>query len=507
MRRIILPTVILLPLLLLIVFWLGSSYYCGLQAERHFRELAGQLAQDNPNLHLTVDSYQRGILHSRMNLTARLDLPAGTPPAPGQDPKTAPRSVALRTALEVDHGPVGLHRPAEQPLTSPVLASWSMTDLQPAEGQPPLPKEAQLLWAAIMGHGHGVLGMDGSTTSWLDIQAQDVPLPDEHGQQAGTCSLKPGKLVVTTDAGLARLHVHGRLEGLEVTTPGGSAAVRGISPSYDATKSNSGLFLGSMVLGVETAEFHAKGTQGGDVVLRGAAFKGSSSETLGLINVPMRLDIASIEAQGRKAGPAVLDMTLANLDAASLVRLQELSRSMQPEALAAETAGNAAAGQEALQAQLQTLLPRLQALGTAMAAKSPSFRINELSLTMPEGRANFTMDLSLAGDKLGATATAEDYLMAVNAQGRLTMAQPLAMELAVQLLTQQLAAEGISGAEVLAGQVAGNTLASILDQGLMRREGQDLVVDLAFRQGQASLNGQLIDLPIGAGADDEEEGQ
>ena len=195
----------------------------------------------------------------------------------------------------------------------------------------------------------------------------------------------------------------------------------------------------------------------------------------GFVDSSARIEIASLHAGAGRFAPMVLDLDLTHLDIPAYVALTRALQNAQRDAppgtppLAAARLSMAA-----LQPPLMMLL-----------ARQPMLQLKQLRIGMPQGALQGSGEISLA-PPAGTVPTPQTLLLALRAHFTLSAPQPLALYLA----TERAAKTGAPPAQQ--GAMAQQMLQQFVQQGLLRRQAGDYVLDLSVDKGAVQLNGRTI---------------
>ncbi len=200
---------------------------------------------------------------------------------------------------------------------------------------------------------------------------------------------------------------------------------------------------------------------------------GAAIGTPGFVDSSAHIEIAALRAGAGRFAPMVLDLDLTHLDIPAYVALTRALQKAQRDAppgtppLAAARLSMAA-----LQPPLMMLL-----------ARQPMLQLKQLRIGMPQGALQGSGEISLAP---GPVPTPQTLLPALRAHFTLSAPQTLALYLA----TERAAKTGAPPAQQ--GAMAQQMLQQFVQQGLLRRQAGDYVLDLNLDKGAVQLNGRTI---------------
>ncbi len=205
----------------------------------------------------------------------------------------------------------------------------------------------------------------------------------------------------------------------------------------------------------------------------------------GLFHSTVKTTLDKVLANGVKYGPGEIEISLKNLDAEVLARINNEAQRMQQ--------GSEAERQQAM----LTLLPELPKL----FSKGAVFEMPKMFMVMPEGRieGNFTISLPKGDD-----ANPFQMMQKVTGQGHFKVPAVIVKQIMTQTFRQQLANQQVippnpadpnasvapaPDYNMMAMQKTDAQLNAMVQNGVLTLDGQDYVIDFALNQGQLSVNG------------------
>ena len=195
----------------------------------------------------------------------------------------------------------------------------------------------------------------------------------------------------------------------------------------------------------------------------------------GFVDSSARIEIASLRAGAGRFAPMVLDLDLTHLDIPAYVALMRALQKAQRDA---------PPGTPPL-AAARLSMAALQPLLMALLARQPMLQLKQLRIGMPQGALQGSGEISLA-PPAGTVPTPQTLLPALRAHFTLSAPQTLALYLA----TEHAAKAGAPPAQQ--GAMAQQMLQQFVQQGLLRRQAGDYVLDLSVDKGAVQLNGRTI---------------
>lgn len=173
------------------------------------------------------------------------------------------------------------------------------------------------------------------------------------------------------------------LNGMSFVKENLNAVLSKLTSEYDLHKTPEGLFLGSANLSLPS--FIAK--QGTEVMLEVSNFVAHSKSDVhaGLFDSYLDSSIDKLITNNKTYGPGFLKVSLKNLDAQVLARINQQANTLQQDP------------NQDRQKTLLALLPELPKL----VSKGATFEISEVSFVMPEGKVEGNLFIALPNGELG----------------------------------------------------------------------------------------------------------
>lgn len=448
---------LVVAVLLLIVLGLAAApYWFGMQAEKVYEARLGALSKEG--VAVSDTSYHRGWLSSTAKATL---LYPGVP-------------VTFVTTHEISHGPLPFAHwlkgdfamtPTMALIHSNVVAQLAVEKL-PAFTLPPIDATTQV-------------GFDGVANTTWQIAAGRRTLPQGFEASWQTVS---GTARTSADGLRGRSTFKTPEIRLKLGAVGGT--IKGIDVNTDTRRAANGLPLSDSVVHIEhvTAPL---------VDIDGFQLNTGANEGPGTIDVSVDYRVRAIKVVTASYGPAELKLNFRRLDTDALLKFNRAMSAAYRKKLPPE------------QMNMVMMGHVMQALA-AMGKRNPEIEIKRLGFTTPDGdveaQGGFTLDgrnvdlgqnpmliaTALSG---GVTAhipvalaqhwtegVVQKEIMALRESGKLTAAE-----------REKLTPEKVAA---IATQVAPARLKSVEQRLNIAREGDTLVLKLAYDDGHLSLNGQ-----------------
>lgn len=498
---------------------LGGYYGMGIITERTLKKNVVLINRSN-GLHVDVQEYHRGWFTSNAKFHWRLHIPERiVKNQDGQSSTVPAQDYNLDMPLKVYHGPIifadnsvrfGLGY-AHTDLNLPQEFTQQFADLFSADSVKPEMKVSVLVnylnrsRLRIQIPAFKLIAKDGTGNfEWLGL-TNDVTVSSNLGTVKGD-------LII---------------EGVNLSKDTTKATLGKVTSDYDLHQTKEGLYLGEANLSFPSLIVTDKDQK----VFQVEKFDVHSSSDIdgGLFNSYFKTSLDKVIAGSKVYGPGLLKMSIKNLDAQVLAKINQQANQLQQ--------GLEADRQQALMA----LLPELPKL----FSKGAEFEVSELSFVMPEGRLEGNILVSLPK---GDITNPFQLIQKIQGQGQVkipavilqgimqqSIKQQLTQPNLQQAMTQQMqaasqspdaTATGTTAEPAQANAVPGATtttpatgtdnssaatpapvdtaadidqkaksqadqkLANLVQSGILVRKGDDYVVEFKLADGQLTVNGQ-----------------
>ena len=282
------------------------------------------------------------------------------------------------------------------------------------------------------------------------------------------------------------------IDGMTYTKDDTVATLDKVTTEYDLHQTNAGLYLGNASFSLPSFDVTVKKET--IVSVKDLSMSSDSDIEDNLFSTHFTLGLKTIIANKKTYGPGELEVTLRNLDAEILAKINQQATAMQN--------GTEAERQQAMMAMLPEL-PKL-------FSKGAEFEISKLNFKIPEGSIDGNLLVSLpTGDN------ANPFELIQKVQGHAKFKAPVAlvkqlMQQSVlqqmakqpdmqQALVQQLQATNPSlnqaqiSNEQLAAMQADKQVSAMEQNGLIVLAGVDYVIEVNLEQGKFMINGKPFD--------------
>ena len=449
----------------LAVLILGSYYGTGIVTERTLKKNIALLDHSN-GWAFEMAEYKRGFYRSYALLNARFHIPARTfKDATGQESTQPAVDIALKIPLDIYHGPIiyadaqwkfGLGY-AHSDMTIPETYERQFKETFTADSTKP--------------HLNLSVFIRYSTNSSILSNLTGFKLITIEGKKEFDLEGITSDLQVTAHAN----HLQGQvtLDGMRFKEGMVTATVGHAKLKYELNQTPLAFYIGdadvvfpSMVVmsgdqktfSVQNLNIHSSSHMQGD-----------------LFDSQFKLTLDAFYNDGKSLGPTILDVSIRNLDADTLVKINDQTHHMQQ-------------GTEAERHQaLLSILPELPKL----VSKGAQFAVNELSIRTPEGIIQGNLLLSLPN---AVSDNPFQLIQSIQGDGKLTLSAAVVKKFLSDEVRRRLQREGaVLDATDVEQQTMAQTdeqLLKLVSSGVLSLEGNDYVIVLKLAGGHLSVNGK-----------------
>ncbi|MDI9819191.1 MULTISPECIES: YdgA family protein [unclassified Legionella] len=476
---------------ILAVLVLGSYYGMGYLTEQKIKESLNVINQSN-GLAANVEQYKRGWFTSTATFNWRLHIPQQVIQSDGQ-PQTIPaRDYSMRMPVTVYHGPIIFSGRGIK-----FGLGYAYTDLS-------VPAEYMQQFNNLFTHESTKPTLAMSLfVNYLGTSSLDMSLPAfKLVAREGDARFEWLGMSTSTSVSSDREKIGGNItiEGLNFSKDQIDTQMSTVTSEYNIYKTAQGLLFGDASLSFPSfvvMSHDKKLFELGQFDLRS-----DSDIENGLYNSHLKTSVEKIIANDQVYGPGSLEVAIRNLDADVLARLNEQARRVQQ--------GTDVERQRAMLAMLPEL-PKL-------FSKGAEFEVTEMNFSMPQGTVEGSMMVSLPQ---GESGNPFELMQKIQGNGKLKMPAVVVKQLVTESIKQkmmtppapqqqvaqgtaQTQAEGNSSSDVSPAQAAANSadiseqavtladkqLATMVENGVLVKQGTDYIIELSLNQGQFTVNGK-----------------
>ncbi len=449
---------------------LGGYYGMGLITERTIKKNVEIINQTN-GLFVDIDQYDRGWYSSTAVLNWRIHIPERlTRNQNGQSTTVPAQDYKVQMPLIVYHGPFifsdsglkfGLGYARSEVVLPPEYVALFVNTFTNESTKPKLNLS---LFVNYMNDTQLHIGLP--TFKLISKQGGD------QFEWGGMDSH------ITVSSNLHDIDGALTLDGISLTKNKTRAALVKLTSSYDLHQTEQGLYLGEASLTLPS--FVVSENDQKVFGLEQFDLRSSSEVEGGLFNTYFKTSLNKMTAQGKTYGPALLEMSIKNLDAQVLAEINAQANKIQQ--------GTDIERQKAFLAMLPEL-PKL-------FGKGAQFQVSKLSFIVPEGAIEGDMLVSLPK---GDTGNIFQLLQKVQGHGKLRVPAVVLKELAIASAKQKLLSQPTLQ-QAMVQQMTNANPADVQAQSA-EAKAQEAQEQAAIAQVQAAkkAQGQTTEAPAAAG--------
>lgn len=475
---------------ILAVLILGGYYGMGVLTERTIRNAIEVIDQSN-GLYADIEQYHRGLFSSEAKIKWRLHVPERVVKDVNGQPQTLPaQDYSTEMPLTIHHGPV-------------IVANNHIRfGFGYAETIFPFPPQyndqfdAQFSKDSVKPQLDLSIFVNYLNKSTIDFKVPNFKLIAKDG--SGNFDWLGMDSNTTMSTGMKKVEGSVVLTGLNATKDDAKITLSNVSSDYNLHETPAGLYLGDANFNLPIFAIFVKDQKMFEV--KDLTIKSDSDIEQHLFNTHFNVTLNALLANNQNYGPGDLEVSLRNLDADVLAKINEQTRAMQN--------GNEQQRQQAMLA----LLPELPKL----FSKGAEFEISKLSFKIPQGLVEGNMYITLPKgenanpfelmQKIQGKAKFQAPAAAVKEILKQSIMQQLAKQPDLQqTLTQQLQANQVvnqtpdktnqppATPEQLADMQSDKQLSSLQQTGVITAQGTDYVIEVSLDQGKFTINGKPYD--------------
>ncbi len=282
------------------------------------------------------------------------------------------------------------------------------------------------------------------------------------------------------------------IDGMAFTKADTKVTLDKVTTEYDLHQTKAGLYLGDASFTLPAFDVTVKNES--IVNIKDLSMSSNSDIDDSLFNTHFSLGVKSILANKKSYGPGELEMSLRNLDAEILAKINHEANAMQN--------GTEAERQQAMMA----ILPELP----KVFSKGAEFEISKCNFKIPEGSIDGNLLVSLPK---GDNANPFELMQKIQGHAKLKAPAALVKQLVQQSLLQQMskqpemqqalvqqlqatnpsANQAQVSNEQLAALQADKQISTMEQNGLIVLSGSDYVIEINLDQGKFNVNGKPFD--------------
>ncbi|RUR16648.1 DUF945 domain-containing protein [Legionella sp. km535] len=471
-------------IIILAVLVLGGYYGMGVLTERTIKNNVQVINQSN-GLLADIEQYNRGWFSSDAKIKWRLHVPERVvKDADGKSQTVAAQDYQMDMPLVIHHGPF-------------ILANKSLRfGMGYAETVFPFPEQYNKQFDEMFSKDSIKPQLDLSIfVNYLNHSTVELALPSfKLISKDGTGNFDWMGMESTTamSSNLNKIDGDIVVSGMKISKDDTKVTLGKVTSEFDLHQTPAGLYLGEASFSLPAFDVVVKDQKMFEI--NELSLSSSSDIEDSLFSTHFNAEIKSLFANGKSYGPGQLEVSLRNLDADVLARINQQATAMQN--------GTDAERQQAMMA----MLPELPKLFT----KGAEFEISTLSLKLPEGTVDGSLLVTLPK---GESTNPFELIQKVQGNAKLRVPTAVVKMLMQQSIMQQMANQpemqqaliqqlqsnnpqtnsAAPTPEQLAAMQTEKQISSLEQSGLITLDGSDYVVEVSLEQGKVTVNGKPFD--------------
>ncbi len=389
---------------------LGGYYGMGVVTERTLKRTVDIINQSN-GLFVDIEQYDRGWFTSTALLNWRLHIPERlVKDQNGQSTTVPAQDHKIQMPLTIYHGPIiysdtgvrfGLGF-AQSELLMPTAYMQKFSNLFTSESDQP--KLRLSIFVNYLNNSRLHIGLPGFKL-----------IAKQGGDQFEWSGMDSD---FSVSSNLRNIDGSVTIDGASLIKNKMKATLGKVSSDYDLHQTDSGLYLGDASLSLPSLVIAQNDQKVFE--LEQFSLRSNSDIESGLFSSYFQTSLDKLTMHNKIYGPAILEMSIKNLDAEVLASINEQANKMHQGASDSER-----------QQALFALLPQLPKL----FSRGAQFEISKLSLVMPEGAVEGDMLVSLPQ---GDSSNPFQLLQKVQGRGKLKIPAPVLKEFMTLSIKQKL---------------------------------------------------------------------
>lgn len=471
-------------IIILAVLILGGYYGMGFLTERTIKRNIEVINQTN-GLFADIEEYNRGWFTSNAQVRWRLHVPERiVKDANGNSQTIAAQDYQMNMPITICHGPF-------------IVCNNNLRfGVGYAETVFPFPDQynkqfdEQFTKASIKPQLDLTIFVNYFLRSSIELSVPEFKLVTKDG--TGTFTWKG--LVSDLNMSSSKDQVDGDvvINGMTFTKDDTVATLDKVTTEYDLHQTNAGLYLGDASFNLPSFDITVKKET--VVSVKDLSMSSNSDIDDNLFSTHFNLGLKTVIANKKTYGPGELEISLRNLDAEILAKINQQATTMQN--------GTEAERQQAMMAMLPEL-PKL-------FSKGAEFEISKLNFKIPEGSIDGNLLVTLPK---GDNANPFELVQKVQGHAKLKVPVALVKQLMQQSVAQQMAKQPdlqqaliqqlqstnptLNQAQItneqLAAMQADKQISTMEQNGLIVLSGSDYVIEVNLEQGKFLVNGKPFD--------------
>lgn len=452
----------------LAILVLGGYYGMGVATERTVRSNVDAINQTN-GIFASIEHYNRGWFSSKASIDWRLHIPEHVVTTDSGASQVVPaQDYSMKMPLNIDHGPIIFNHGVPK-----FGLGFASTDLN-------MPAEYASQFDNFFTSDSSKPVLDLSLfVSYLNDSKVEMRVPAFKliAKQGG--EFEWNGMTSSTDVSPNSNRVEGdfSLDGMQFHKDDIKATFGKIESEYDLKKTEGGLYIGEASFTVPSIDVKNKDKT--LFALQKFDLNSSSEIHDDLMSSHVNLSLAKIDVNNQTFGPGHLELSVKNLDATVLARINQQIKMAQQ--------GTDAEKQKALFAILPDL-PKLFSRG-------PEFEMSDLSFTLPRGKIEGNLLVSLPK---GESANPFEMISKIQGKGKLKVPTEVVSFALTEANKQKIAAAQQTANTGAATDTASNDpaamtsaqLSTMIQSGLIVQQGDYYVIEISLENAKVLVNGK-----------------
>ncbi len=475
---------------ILAALFLGSYYATGIITERTLKKNIVMLNQSN-GMVVEVKEYHRGWFCSKAELNWSLHIPARTVKNQNGEMSTVlAQDYQMQVPVQIYHGPVMFVD--SKPMFGFGYARSQVTLSQDWNKQFAQNYTAESI-APVMNFNIFVSYFNQST---LSMEMPMFKLISRQGNKQFEWKGMTSDTVISYDNDAISGSM--TLDGLRFGNDKVSAVLGKVVTDYNLHRTDHSLYLGDANLSMPSFQV----VQDNKTIMDVEQLDVNSSSDIseGLFSSHLKVSLGKLVSAGKQYGPALVALSINNLDADVLEKLNRQANEMQQDSVAER------------QKVMFMMMPELPKL----LGKGAKFELSELSVTMPDGMIKGSLQVSLPAV---GTDNPFQLIQKIQGQGKFVLSAAVVKQLLHDSVTKSSSMQ-ITASEPVAAPAADGTtaptsegeatapagdqqqsidqqvnerLANMVQSGLLSTQGSDYVVEFKLADGKLAVNDKPFD--------------
>lgn len=460
-----------------VVAYPAAAWYLGSQVESTLEAQYKQM-ETLPYARVVERSYDRGVFSATESVTIELfgdmmrAMQKTTADAPGD---TALDPVRIRFDSQIQHGPF-----AGGAFAAAVVDSEAVFDADIQD------EVAKLFGDKKPLTGRTVFNLDGSGTAKVLSPAFGSQFTNPETGKPVNVSWEGVNVDVEFAPGMAHYTMRGGAPKLDVKSDDTHMVMTGMHFDGEQQRlfaDDPLLFSGNVHMTLDEIQVTGAGNATERVAFKQINYDVNMPADGDFVDMVAKMGAQVVDIDGTDYGPAHYDLSLKHLHARTLAKLYRvmLEAYSNPAMLRPD-------------ADPRMALAPLAQPAMELLAYNPSFHLDRLSFTTPDGEAHFELRASAPGITPAAVTNPGMIMAAIDAGANIALPEPLLLSIGKAGASAQIAARSPNGTisdehmQMVVAELE-RKLQQLSGQGFITRDGGVVKTTLVFKAGQLTVNG------------------